>query len=174
MAATDDGFATRSLSRTITQKGDPPGGYDTGWMRRPRRTRNPQPNIQLIAVAGTHAAHEIAVCVVLASQAAAAIVVVVITIAAGGDRAADDGHADETGSDDKTPAERAGFSLRGGRDRAGHGKRGEATAAIPVLIDMRNSIRLRRHRCGSACPLDGGFPKPARSVFQDLGCSSIG
>jgi hypothetical protein len=42
------------------------------------------------------------------------------------------------------------------------------------LIDMRNSIRLRRHRCGSACPLDGGFPKPARSVFQDLGCSNIG
>src|SRR6476620_4245767 len=37
-----------------------------------------------------------------------------------------------------------------------------ARAAILVLIDMTNSIRLRRYRCGPRASLDGGFSLPVR------------
>src|SRR5260370_26628635 len=37
-----------------------------------------------------------------------------------------------------------------------------ASAAILVLIDMRNSIRLRAVRCGPHAQLDGGFSNPVR------------
>jgi hypothetical protein len=38
-----------------------------------------------------------------------------------------------------------------------------ARAAILVLIDMRNSIRLEAVRCGLHAQLDGGCSKPVRS-----------
>ena len=155
-------------------------GCGTGWMRRPCRTQiherkhfqskrssvcslenASQTETKLsrsifsisISTAGTHAAHVVAVSVELADPAAAAIAVVVVAVVAGGDRAADNRGADETGSNAPAPAERLGLTwvvvdaivpVTASATRP--------SAAILVLIDMRNSIRLKRP-LWSACPV---------------------
>src|SRR5476649_980246 len=110
---------------TKPQKGDPPGGTtgrvgcDTGWMRRPCRTQDPLISVGRSVTAGADAAHVVAVSVELANPAAAAIAIV-ITVVAGGDRTADDGGADDAGSNAPAEAERFCVGLmRGGSERAG-------------------------------------------------------
>src|SRR3984885_2797823 len=110
---------------------NPPGGttgrvgYDTGWMRRPCRTRDPRSGDEpSIVIAGTYAAEIVAIGIELADPAAAAIAVIIVAVA-GGDRTADHGGAEETRSE--APAEAPGFRLGGGGcDGAGHGERGES------------------------------------------------
>src|SRR5688572_27011574 len=74
--------------------------------------------------AGTDAADVIAESVELANPAAAAMAVVVIAGARSCDRGADDGGANEAGSD--TPVQRLGLRLGGGSDRAADGEGGES------------------------------------------------
>ena len=94
--------------------------------------------------AGTHAADIVAVSVELADVAAAAIAVGVVAVIAGGDRAANDGGADEAGSNAPTPAETLGFGLRGGGcDSAGNGERGEGEGGNPGLDRQRGSILMQ-------------------------------
>src|SRR3954462_8027616 len=89
-------------------------------MRRPCRTqihfsRSDQPSV----IAGADAAHVVAVSVELANPAAAAIAVSIVAVVAGGDRAADDGGADDAGSNAPAKAERFCIGLmRRGSERA--------------------------------------------------------
>src|SRR4030081_1919410 len=75
-----------------------------------------------LVVAGTNAAHVVAVGVELANPAAAAIAAIVVAVVRS-DRAADYGGADETGPDTPAEAGTPGFCLGGGgSEAAGDGK----------------------------------------------------
>jgi hypothetical protein len=127
-----------------------------------------------ISVAGTLAAHEIAARVVLADPAAAAIAVVVVTVVAGGDRGADDGGAEEANFD----AQPQPYGLASAWvvvvaivPVTASAARGNSSN--PGLIDMGNSIRLRRHRCGPHVPWTE-FSRTGAIVFPEFQCLDIG
>src|SRR5882672_5467797 len=78
-----------------------------------KQTRQIKTTQPISVIAGTHAAHVVAVGVELANVAAAAIAVVVAVVA-GGDGAADNRGTDETGANAPAPADRLGLCLGGG------------------------------------------------------------
>src|SRR5947209_12248920 len=96
-------------------------------------------------IAGADAAHVVAVGIELAHPAAAAIAVSIISVVAGGDRAADDGGADDAGSNAPAMAERLCIGLmRRGGERADGNECGEGE---------RCNFGLDRH--GKLHPVEG-------------------
>ena len=109
-------------------------------------------------VAGADAAHVVAVGVVLRDRAAAAIAVVIVAVVAGGDRAADDGCADEAGSDAPAKAETLGNGLGGGgSDTAGDGKRCQGEGGDFGLDRHEKLHPVERGLSWSACPVGRSF-----------------
>src|SRR3954453_2422353 len=97
-------------------------------------------------IAGADAAHVVAVGIELAHPAATAIAVPIISVVAGGDRAADDGGADDAGSNAPAKAERLCIRLmRRGGERPGGNESGKGEGC---------DFGLDRH--GKLHPVEGG------------------
>jgi hypothetical protein len=158
------GFGTE-VDEAPVPDANPREAFEVVWSEKPLLKQQPsQPKKSVTA--GTHAAHVIAVSVELANPAAAAIAVIV-TIAAGGDGGADDGGANEAGSD--APAERLGLRLGSGSDRAGNGKGSESESG-ELGLDRHGSLHPWVERpLWSACQLDGACQKAVRKPAWKYG-----
>src|SRR5206468_653227 len=84
---------------------------------------------------------------------------IVVTVIAGGDCAADDGCANEAGSNAPAPADRLGLRLGGGSDRAGNGKGRESESGKLGLDRHLETPSCVRRPLWSAC-------RVGRNIFE--------